>query len=92
MRLDELRCDEETELHIWSRHRVAPREVEEAAYAAVLTLRGRDRGVYEAYGRTAAGRYLMVAVRSLGKGVARVITARDMSHAERRRYERYAAH
>ncbi|MEK7382941.1 MAG: BrnT family toxin [Elusimicrobiota bacterium] len=92
MRVDVLRCDEETELHIWSRHQATPREVEEAVFHAGLTLRGRGKGVYEVYGRTEAGRFLMVAVRHLGRGEARVITARDMSHAERRRYEKLGAH
>jgi uncharacterized DUF497 family protein len=92
MRIDQLRCDEETELHIWSRHRVAPREVEEAAYFSGLVLRGRARDVYEVFGRTEQGRLLMVAVRYRGRGVAQVITARDMSHAERRRFEKHTAH
>jgi len=92
MRVDFLRCDEETELHLWSRHQVSPREVEEAAYHSGLTLRGRGKGVYEVYGRTEAGRFLMIAVRYLGRGEARVITARDMSRTERRRYEKIRAH
>ena len=92
MRIDELRCDEETELHIWSRHRVTPREVEEAAYLSGLVLRGREREVYEVFGRTEQGRLLMVAVRYLGRGIARVITARDAISAERRRYEKHTAH
>lgn len=92
MRVDALRCDEETEFHIWSRHQVTPREVEEAAFRSGLTLRGRGKGVYEVYGRTDAGRFLMIAVRYHGRGEARVITARDMSHAERKRYEKIKAH
>ena len=31
MRIDVVRCDEETELHIWSRHRITSKEVSEAA-------------------------------------------------------------
>jgi len=92
MRVDVLRCDEETELYIWSRHQVAPREVEEAAFHAGLTLRGREKGVCEVYGRADAGRFLIIAVRYLGRGEARVITAREMSRAERRRYEKIGAH
>lgn len=92
MRVDVLLCGEETELHLWSRHRVGAREAEEAAFHSGLVLRGRAPGVYEVYGRTEAGRYLMVAIRYLGRGTARIITARDMSRTERRRYAERTAH
>ncbi len=92
MRILELRCDEETELHIWSRHRVTAREAQEAAHRSGLVVRGRAPGVYEVFGRTEAGRPLMVATRYLGHGIARIITARDMSETERRRYRRHMAH
>lgn len=92
MRIDRLRCSDEAEFHIWSRHRVTPLEAAEAAYHAGLILRGRSPGLYEVFGRTEAGRYLTVIVRYHGKGVADVITARDMNQAGRRRYERMRAH
>lgn len=92
MRVAEIRCDRSTEEHVWARHRLTFREVEEAAYRHGLAVRGRAKGVYEVYGRTEDGRYLMIAARSLGDGVFRLITARDMSDAERRRYGKYTAH
>lgn len=92
MRIDLLLCSEETELHIWSRHRVTQAEAEEAAYRPGLVLRGRSPGVYEVMGRTEAGRYLTIIVRYHGKGVASIITARDMSWAGRRRYDKDRAH
>jgi len=92
MKIGELRCDEETEEHIWSRHRVPFREVEEAALQRGFVIRGRAAEVYEVYGRSEAGRYLMIAVRHMEKGVARLITARDMSATERARYRKHTAH
>lgn len=92
MRFRELLCDEETELHIWSRHRVTEREAQEAAHQAGLVIRGRGLGIYEVFGRTQEGRFLMIAVRDVGRGAARIITARDMSDTERRRYRRHMAH
>lgn len=92
MRITDLRCDSEAELHIWSRHRVTAREVDEAAFQHGLVIRGREKGVYVVYGRTEAGRYLLIVVRYLGSGVARLITSRDMTKMERRRFERHAAH
>ncbi|MEK7859148.1 MAG: BrnT family toxin [Elusimicrobiota bacterium] len=92
MRVAELRCDDRAEEHIWERHRLTFREVEEAFYHHGWGIRGREKGIYEIYGRTEAGRYLMIAARSLAKGVFQLITARDMSHAERRRYGKHTAH
>ena len=92
MRIERLLWDEPTEIHIWSRHRVTPEEVEEAAFRHCLALRGRGKGVYEVYGRTVAGRYLMIALRYRGRGDAIVITAREMSETERRRYRMRIAH
>ena len=40
-------------------------------------------------GKTDAGRYLLVVVCLLGKGKARVVTARDMTHSERHRFNRF---
>ena len=92
MQIADLLCDVETELHIWSGHRVNFAEAEEAVFGRSFILRGRKEGLYEVLGRTEAGRYLMVAVRSLGKGAAKVITAREMDDAERRRYNAHVMH
>lgn len=92
MRIEILIWSEETELHLWSRHRITAREAEDAAYEAGLILRGREKDLYGAYGRTEAGRYLVVVVRKLGNSTARLITAREMTWTERRRYEKHTAH
>ena len=39
--------------------------------------------MYEHYGRTLEGRYLMVALLYLGQGVAMPLTAREMTRTER---------
>ena len=92
MRIVTLKCDEEAEEHIWTRHHVAVVEIEQAAHNHALIVRGRGRGLYEVYGRTDAGRLLMIAVRCLSQGAAKVITAREMSGAERRRFRKRTAH
>ena len=44
--------------------------------------------MYEYYGRTLDGRYLLVALLYIGQGVAMPLTARDMTRTERRnKYE-----
>ena len=78
--------------HIYQRHRVTTAEVEEAIFE---DRRGRsyrigpaDRDpretVYEYYGRTENGRYLMIVLIYSGRGVAMPVTARDMTSVERR--------
>ena len=50
--------------------------------------RDSEETVYEYYGRTLDGRYLMVALLYIGQGVAMPVTARDMTRTERRnKYE-----
>lgn len=92
LRIRLLVWSEEAEIHIWTKHGVTTREAEEAAYHSRLVVRGRGRAVYEVFGRTEAGRYLLVVIRTLGKGAAKLITARSMTDTERRRYRHYALH
>lgn len=77
--------DDHNRDHI-ARHRVEPDEAEEAFLGTRLIFRSRE-GRYVLLGRSAAGRYLTVAF-ALNAGIARVITARDMTEAEKRRYRR----
>ena len=70
-----------------ARHAVEPHEAEAVCRSqATLILRGRE-GRYLAYGRTSAGRSLLIVIRALEGGVARIITARDMTQRERRLYQ-----
>lgn len=72
--------------HIKSHH-VDPVEVEEIFEFLEEVLVRRTRQDYRlAYGRTAAGRYLLVVFLIKHYRTVRVITARDMSREERRLY------
>lgn len=70
-----------------ARHDLEPSDAEEVCRGRPLTLRGRESR-YLVYGRTVDGRYVLVVLRSLGEGRARVLTARDMTGSERRLYQR----
>ena len=71
-----------------ARHGVEPREAEAACRGeSTVVLRGRE-GRYLVYGRTGTGRYLFIVLHSLGGGVGRIITARDMTQRERQLYHR----
>lgn len=79
--------DESNIEHI-GRHGVNPEEVEEACYRHPRILKGKE-GRYLIYGQTDDGRYLFVVTVYQGKGRMRVITARDMTEAEKKiRHER----
>ncbi|HEV8683313.1 MAG TPA: BrnT family toxin [Actinomycetota bacterium] len=89
LRLDELLWDEDNEEHI-ARHGVRPEEVEEVVFdRASLFLRTRREEVqrYLVLGLTEAGRALFVVLEPLGQTRAYVVSARDMTDGERRRFK-----
>lgn len=89
IRVREIRVSDYTQEHIWTKHHVTPEEVEEACFSDPLVIRGRNRS-YAVYGRTEAGRYLIVFLYPDpdGHGIFRLATARDMEQVERQRYQR----
>ncbi|NPV72285.1 MAG: BrnT family toxin [Pelotomaculum sp.] len=70
-----------------ARHGVKPDEAEDAFQNNPVFQKGRD-GFHIVYGRTEEGRYLFVAYVRKPGGVARVITARNMTPTERRYYRK----
>ena len=68
-------------------HHVIPAEAEEACYNKPLIFRSRLERYY-VLGCTDNGRYLTVIIAQKNQGVVRVITARNMSEAERQRFYR----
>ncbi len=83
----ELDWDDDRIDHI-AEHNIDISEVLELYYAPHL--RGRaERNKFELYGQTAAGRYLLVVVgRRRWSNSDWLVTARDMTPAERRYYQR----
>jgi len=82
MRIDDLEWTLERVDHI-ALHGVTPDEVEEVMSSAPVFKRGRG-GIFEAWGQTESGRYLLVIFRYLGDNRAWPITARDMDENEKR--------
>ena len=73
------------------KHGVAPNEVEEVLFSEPhvrFAEKGRVKGenLYVAYGKTVAGRYLLVFFIHKRQTAALPISARDMTRAERRYY------
>ncbi len=85
MEIQSFQWDEDNIGHILN-HAVTPEEVEEIAFEGMPLIRkGREERRY-LYGKTVGGRYLFVVYVPVGKGQARVITARDMDAKEKRLY------
>ncbi|HZS00925.1 MAG TPA: BrnT family toxin [Chloroflexota bacterium] len=85
-RIEALDIDDHILDKIESRHGVSFEEAEEACYSEERHVRrGRD-GLYKVFSRTDAGRLLLVVLADQGRGVWRVVTARDMTSQERRLY------
>jgi uncharacterized protein len=75
-----------------TKHGIITEEVEEVLFGAPhvrFAEKGRVKGehLYAAYGRTAAGRYLVVFFVHKRGSAALPITAREMTRAERRYYD-----
>lgn len=92
MRIENLIWLEEIVEKLWVKHHVditEVREVLEGRPRFRFVEKGHRRGenLYAALGRTDAGRYLTVFFVLEGNGQALPISARDMSAADRKRYE-----
>ena len=76
-----------------NKHRVTTKEVENIIFGKPHVLRvekGKVKGedVYEAFGQTSSGRYLAVFfIRKYASALP--ISAREMTHSERRYYEKH---
>ena len=86
MRFSSFEWDEVNIGHI-AEHNVTAEEVEEACFNDPFVLKGRQKRYY-VLGRADSGRYLVVIIQPKSREIVRVITARDMDKAERRRYLR----
>ena len=86
MRFRSFDWDEWNVDHI-ARHGIEPHEAETACRSEGRVVRRSREGRYLVYGRTGAGRHVLVVLRPFGQGRARIITARDMTERERRFYQ-----
>ena len=87
-RIEALEIDDPILEKIEAKHGVSFEEAEEACLAESAHVRRSREGLYKVFGRTLAGRYLLVVLVEVGGGVWRVVTAREMTSTERRQYEK----
>ena len=87
MRISDFEWDDGNVLHLALGHGIEPEEAEEVLAVAPV-IRKTRRGHYAAFGRTQAGRLLVLVFELKTRGPAWVITGWDMDAAERRYYQR----
>jgi uncharacterized DUF497 family protein len=71
---------------------VTPEEVEDVCYSKSLVLHAKSEGenpVYQIFGQTNAGRYLLCIIIRFSDGNGYPITARPMTEKEKRRYRQW---
>ena len=88
MRISGFEWEDGNILHLALGHGIKPEEAEEVFAFAPLFGKTR-RGQYVAFGRTRAGRLLVIVLEKKVQGLVRTITGWDMGVAERRFYQRY---
>lgn len=88
LRIEALEIDDQVLDKIETAHGVTFDEAEEACYSLLRHVRRGREGLYKAFSRTEAGRYLLVVLADRGGGVCRIVTARQMTGQERRLYRR----
>jgi hypothetical protein len=85
----EVAWDEASEAHV-ARHSVTPDEVEDVLFCRPRLVQAGPHDTTYVMGTTFAGRYLFVVIAAAGRGGVYVVTAREMTEAERRRFRRRA--
>ena len=88
LRIEALEIDDHILDKIESKHGLSFAEVEEACLSETCHVRRSREGLYKLFGQTAAGRYILVVLVNLGRGIWKIVTAREMTDSERRLYSK----
>ena len=86
MKISGLEWDDINIEHIISKHGISPKEVEDVCFGPhyACSAKYNRKAIY---GQTTSGKYLMVVLVKLYDSYFRPITTRNMTQAERRKYE-----
>ena len=88
LRIESLEIDDHILDKIESKHGILFTEVEEACLSDRCHVRRGRQGLCKVFGQTAAGRYVLIVLVNLGGGSWKIVTAREMTDGERRRYSK----
>jgi len=86
--IESLEIDDHILEKIESKHGVSLTEAEEACLSDGKHVRKSREGLYKFFGRTAAGRYLLIVLVNQGQGNWKIVTAREMTNNEKRLYNK----
>jgi len=88
LRIESLEIDDHILDKIERRHGVRFEEAEEVCLSEQRHVRRSKEGLYKVFGRTEAGRYILVVLVHKGGGDWKIATARQMTDNEKRLYRR----
>ncbi len=88
MRIEAIEIDDYVLDKIEAKHGISLAEAKQACFSWQRHMRRGREGVYIVFSRTEAGRYVLVALAHTGGGVFKIVTAREMTLAERRLYRK----
>ncbi len=88
LRIEALEIDDHILEKIESKHGISFEEVEEACLSEARHVRRSREGLYKLFSQTTAGRYILVVLVNLGRGVWKIVTAREMTDSEKRLYSK----
>lgn len=86
MHFEALEIDDHILDKIETLHGVTYSEVHDACVSDERHVRRGREGLYKVFSRTMAGRFLLVVLANHGRGIWRVVTAREMTRTERHLY------
>ena len=79
LQIESLEIDDHILEKIELKHNLSFSEVEEACFSDRVHARKDREGLYKLFGRTSAGKYILVVLVNLGDGIWKVVTAREMT-------------
>lgn len=90
MQVEEIFISETVEDKLLSKHGIIRDEIEDLFWYSddKPIIRRTREDKYIAFGRSLEGRYLVAVFARTGRGTIRIVTARDMTKAERQQYKR----
>jgi len=88
LRIESLEIDDHILEKVECNHNVRFEEVEDVCLSEQRHVRRGKEGLYKVFGRTAAGRYVLVVLTYKGGGDWKVATARPMTDTEKRLYKK----
>ena len=88
LRIESLEIDDHILEKIESNHNVRFEEVEDVCLSEQRHVRRGREGLYKVFGKTVAGRYVLVVLVHKGGGDWKVATARPMTITEKRLYKK----